>query len=62
MATFMYSAKPLFVSGSLLAIRFLNIKFDVNSKNLFGINSFPKNFHIYEIHVLNTSVKNWSSQ
>ena len=39
---YVYCAKPLFVSGSLLAIRFLNIKIDVNLKNLFGINIFLK--------------------
>ena len=45
--TIMYSAKPLFVSASLLAIRFLNIKIDVNFKNLFGINFFS-NFYMLD--------------
>ena len=39
---FMYSAKPLFVPGSRLAISFVKIKIDVNFKNLFGINFFPQ--------------------
>ena len=42
MATFMYSAKPLFVSRSLLAISFLKIKIDLNFKNLFSMNFFLK--------------------
>ena len=46
-ATVMHSVKPLFVSESLLAISFLNIKIDVNFKNLFGVN-FSSNFHMLD--------------